>query len=80
MSAGALSPGCSSRISPSCDAASWAAERLQAGYTWVNAPQRIFDELPFGGWGASGFGKEHGIEALDHYMESKSVVVRRNRP
>jgi acyl-CoA reductase-like NAD-dependent aldehyde dehydrogenase len=62
------------------DAASWAAERIEAGYTWVNAPQRIFDELPFGGWGASGFGKEHGIEALDHYMESKSVVVRRNRP
>jgi succinate-semialdehyde dehydrogenase/glutarate-semialdehyde dehydrogenase len=62
------------------DAASWAAERIQAGYTWVNSPQRIFDELPFGGWGASGFGKEHGIEALDHYMESKSVVVRRARP
>jgi acyl-CoA reductase-like NAD-dependent aldehyde dehydrogenase len=62
------------------DAASWAAERIQAGYTWVNSPQRIFDELPFGGWGASGFGKEHGIEALDHYQESKSVVVRRQRP
>src|SRR3954469_9761378 len=62
------------------DAASWAAERIQAGYTWVNSPQRVFDELPFGGWGASGFGKEHGIEALDHYMESKSVVVRRNPP
>jgi acyl-CoA reductase-like NAD-dependent aldehyde dehydrogenase len=62
------------------DAASWAAERIQAGYTWINSPQRVFDELPFGGWGASGFGKEHGIEALDHYMESKSVVVRRNPP
>jgi succinate-semialdehyde dehydrogenase/glutarate-semialdehyde dehydrogenase len=62
------------------DAASWAAERIQAGYTWVNSPQRIFDELPFGGWGASGFGKEHGIEALDHYQEAKSVVVRRQRP
>jgi succinate-semialdehyde dehydrogenase/glutarate-semialdehyde dehydrogenase len=62
------------------DAASWAAERIEAGYTWVNSPQRVFDELPFGGWGASGFGKEHGIEALDHYMESKSVVVRRNPP
>jgi lactaldehyde dehydrogenase / glycolaldehyde dehydrogenase len=62
------------------DSASWAAERIQAGYTWVNSPQRVFDELPFGGWGASGFGKEHGIEALDHYQESKSVVVRRNRP
>jgi acyl-CoA reductase-like NAD-dependent aldehyde dehydrogenase len=59
------------------DAASWAAERIQAGYTWINSPQRVFDELPFGGWGASGFGKEHGIEALDHYMESKSVVIRR---
>ena len=47
---------------------------------WINSPQRVFDELPFGGWGASGFGKEHGIEALEHYMEAKSVVVRRSRP
>jgi acyl-CoA reductase-like NAD-dependent aldehyde dehydrogenase len=23
----------------------------------------------------SGFGKEHGLEALDHYVELKSVVV-----
>ena len=23
----------------------------------------------------SGIGKEHGVEALDHYMETKSVVV-----
>jgi acyl-CoA reductase-like NAD-dependent aldehyde dehydrogenase len=59
------------------DVATWAAQRLEAGYTWINSPQRVFDELPFGGWGASGFGKEHGIEALDHYMESKAVVVRR---
>jgi acyl-CoA reductase-like NAD-dependent aldehyde dehydrogenase len=59
------------------DAATWAAQRIEAGYTWINSPQRVFDELPFGGWGASGFGKEHGIEALDHYLESKAVVVRR---
>jgi succinate-semialdehyde dehydrogenase/glutarate-semialdehyde dehydrogenase len=60
------------------DAATWAAERIEAGYTWINSPQRIFDELPFGGWGASGYGKEHGMEALDFYMESKAVVVRRS--
>jgi acyl-CoA reductase-like NAD-dependent aldehyde dehydrogenase len=60
------------------DAATWAAERIEAGYTWINSPQRVFDELPFGGWGASGFGKEHGIEALEHYLESKAVVVRRS--
>ena len=60
------------------DAATWASERIEAGYTWINSPQRIFDELPFGGWGASGNGKQHGIEALDYYMESKAVVVRRS--
>ena len=60
------------------DAATWATERLEAGYTWINSPQRIFDQLPFGGWGASGFGKEHGIEALDEYLKAKAVVVRRS--
>src|SRR5437016_4442825 len=54
-----------------------AAERLEAGYTWVNSPQIIFDELPFGGVKQSGLGKEHGSEALDYYMETKSVVVAR---
>jgi succinate-semialdehyde dehydrogenase/glutarate-semialdehyde dehydrogenase len=58
------------------DAASRAAEELHAGYTWVNAPQRLYDELPLGGVGASGFGKEHGHEALEEFTESKSVVVR----
>jgi acyl-CoA reductase-like NAD-dependent aldehyde dehydrogenase len=62
------------------DAATLAAERLEAGYTWINAPQRLYDELPFGGFGASGYGKEHGREALEHYTESKSVVVRRRAP
>jgi succinate-semialdehyde dehydrogenase/glutarate-semialdehyde dehydrogenase len=58
------------------DRASHAAERIEAGYTWVNSPQKIYDELPFGGLKQSGFGKEHGIEALDYYLETKSVVVR----
>lgn len=59
------------------DKANEAAERLEAGYTWVNSPQIIFDELPFGGVKQSGLGKEHGSEALDYYMETKSVVVAR---
>ncbi|MDR7607321.1 MAG: aldehyde dehydrogenase family protein, partial [Armatimonadota bacterium] len=60
----------------SLERASVAAERLEAGYTWVNSVNRIYDELPFGGTKQSGFGKEHGLEALDYYMETKSVVVR----
>jgi len=59
-------------------AATIAAEKLEAGYTWINSPQIVYDELPFGGFGESGVGKEHGIEALEHYQESKSVVVRRS--
>ena len=56
--------------------ASLAAERLEAGYTWVNSVNKVYDELPFGGLKQSGYGKEHGIEALDYYQETKSVVVR----
>jgi acyl-CoA reductase-like NAD-dependent aldehyde dehydrogenase len=64
----------------SLDAATHAAENLRAGSTWVNAPQRLYDELPFGGVGASGYGREHGHEALDEYTEAKSVVVRHRAP
>ncbi|MBI3939521.1 MAG: aldehyde dehydrogenase [Acidobacteria bacterium] len=52
-----------------------AGERIQSGYTWINSHQIIYDELPFGGFKQSGVGKEHGIEALDHYTETKSVVI-----
>jgi succinate-semialdehyde dehydrogenase/glutarate-semialdehyde dehydrogenase len=52
-----------------------AAERIEAGYTWINSAQIIYDELPFGGFKQSGYGKEHGIEALDYYTETKAVVV-----
>ncbi|HEX8090083.1 MAG TPA: aldehyde dehydrogenase family protein, partial [Blastocatellia bacterium] len=44
-----------------------AAERIEAGYTWINSAQIIYDELPFGGFKQSGLGKEHGTEALDYY-------------
>ena len=52
-----------------------AAQDIDAGMTWVNQIHYGYDELPFGGMKDSGFGKEHGLEALDHYVELKSVVV-----
>ena len=52
-----------------------AAEHIEAGYTWVNAIQVAHDEMPFGGLKQSGFGKEHGLEGLDGYLEKKSVVL-----
>lgn len=53
-----------------------AMEALDAGYTWVNSRTKVYDELPFGGLKESGYGKEHGIEALDYYQEQKSVVIK----
>jgi acyl-CoA reductase-like NAD-dependent aldehyde dehydrogenase len=52
-----------------------ATQEIDAGMTWVNQIHYGYDELPFGGVKASGYGKEHGIEALDSYVEIKSVVV-----
>ena len=60
------------------DRAMDAARRIEAGYTWINSPQKIYDELPFGGFKQSGIGQEHGIEALEHYMATKSVVIKNN--
>ena len=51
-----------------------AADRIEAGYTWINSRTKVYDELPFGGWKSSGYGKEHGEEAFDFYTETKSVV------
>jgi succinate-semialdehyde dehydrogenase/glutarate-semialdehyde dehydrogenase len=53
-----------------------AAAELECGYTWINSPTKVYDQLPFGGVKASGFGKEHGTEALDHYTDLKSVVLK----
>ena len=52
-----------------------AAERIQAGTTWVNSPPIARAEVPFGGFKQSGFGRELGIEGLDHYYETKSIQV-----
>ena len=61
----------------SLDRAERAAAELDCGYTWINSRTKVYDELPFGGLKSSGYGKEHGSEALDYYTDLKSVVVRR---
>ena len=52
-----------------------AAQEIESGMTWVNQLHFGYDELPFGGIKDSGIGREHGPEALESYLESKSVAV-----
>jgi acyl-CoA reductase-like NAD-dependent aldehyde dehydrogenase len=51
------------------------AARLRAGTIWVNAYRVVAPYAPFGGYGASGLGRENGAEALNEYTEVKSVWV-----
>jgi succinate-semialdehyde dehydrogenase/glutarate-semialdehyde dehydrogenase len=50
------------------------AEALRCGYAWINATQRVHRELPFGGLGMSGFGREHGVDAMAGFCESRTFV------
>jgi len=52
-----------------------ASQEIEAGMTWVNQLHFGYDELPFGGVKDSGIGREHGQEAIEHYLEQKSVVI-----
>lgn len=54
--------------------ANQAAREMESGMVWVNQIHYGYDEMPFGGVKASGIGREHGPEALDYYLEPKSVV------
>ncbi|WP_242423540.1 aldehyde dehydrogenase family protein, partial [Frankia sp. EI5c] len=50
------------------------AERIDAGQVAVNGgPMTI--ETPFGGYKASGYGREKGIEALHEYARVKSISL-----
>ena len=51
------------------------AAALRAGTIWINAYRVVTPNMPFGGFGMSGIGRENGAEAVDEYLQSKSVLV-----
>jgi len=51
------------------------ASRIKSGMVGVNMPYTGFPGVPFGGFKQSGFGRELGLETLDLYLETKSVLV-----
>jgi succinate-semialdehyde dehydrogenase/glutarate-semialdehyde dehydrogenase len=51
------------------------AQRLEVGMLWVNQPAAPFAELPFGGVKDSGYGSEGGPEALEAYLNTKTVSL-----
>ncbi|MDN5860844.1 MAG: aldehyde dehydrogenase [Pseudonocardia sp.] len=51
------------------------AAKLRAGTVWINAYRVVAPSVPFGGYGASGLGRENGSRAIEEYLEEKAVWV-----
>jgi acyl-CoA reductase-like NAD-dependent aldehyde dehydrogenase len=51
------------------------ARRIKSGLIGINMPYTAFPGIPFGGYKQSGFGRELGLETLEQYLETKSVIV-----
>ena len=49
------------------------SRRLKAGTVWINTYGLMDAALPFGGYKSSGFGRELGAHAIEHYTELKTV-------
>ncbi len=47
---------------------------LQSGIVTLNTPATALPGLPFGGYKQSGIGREMGMETLDSYLETKTVL------
>lgn len=52
------------------------ADRLEAGYLWINDVETRFPAVPFGGWKDSGVGAEHGLEEILSMTRIKAVNLR----
>jgi aldehyde dehydrogenase (NAD+) len=51
------------------------SKRIRAGTVWVNTYRAVSFLMPFGGYKASGLGRENGAEAIEGYLQTKSVWI-----
>ena len=51
------------------------SEALQAGTVWINTYRAVSYLAPFGGYKDSGLGRENGIEAIQEYLQNKTVWI-----
>ena len=51
------------------------SRRVEVGMLWINQPATPSAELPFGGMKDSGYGSEGGFEAVDAYLNTRTVSI-----
>jgi betaine-aldehyde dehydrogenase len=57
------------------DSAMETAERVDAGYVWINGSGRYLG-APYGGWKQSGLGVEENFDELLSYTQVKNIHMR----
>jgi acyl-CoA reductase-like NAD-dependent aldehyde dehydrogenase len=56
------------------------AREMKSGMVWINCYKRVHPGSPFGGVGASGYGRDMGFESVREYTQVKSVWVNVDAP
>jgi aldehyde dehydrogenase (NAD+) len=52
------------------------AKAIRSGTVWVNCYGQLDPVIPFGGYKMSGYGRESGMEHVEEYLNTKSVVMQ----
>jgi len=53
------------------------AKKINAGIIWINTYGMFYNEIPYGGFKQSGFGKELGREGFLEYTRLKNIIIDR---
>jgi len=61
-------------MSQNTDTINRVTRHLKAGTVWVNTYHVFDNATPFGGYKDSGMGREKGVNAVDNYLQTKTVV------
>ncbi len=55
------------------------AKKINTGTIWINTYGMFYNEVPYGGFKQSGFGKELGREGFLEYTQLKSIIVDKTK-
>lgn len=72
----ALAAGC---FSSNIDTCRELSNSIDAGIFWINSWGESPEEMPVGGWKASGVGVENGMEGVEAYLRNKSVFIEKSK-
>ncbi|KAL6615478.1 hypothetical protein ACP70R_037748 [Stipagrostis hirtigluma subsp. patula] len=62
-------------VTKNLDIANTVSRSIRAGAIWINCYFAFDPDAPFGGYKMSGFGKDMGMDGLEKYLQTKTVVT-----